>query len=217
MAIGTWTELKAAVGAWLENDDLTTQIDNLIVLAEARLRRETSVRNAQSQATGFLRAEPVALPSDYEETIAWRLPGTPDLVAEYRPPHEFFELAARSYLGRPKLYTIVGSGTYWAPLPPASASDETYPYTLEYKAGLLALGSGNSTNWLLTRAPDLYLYATLLEAQGFLQDDARIKTWATLYDRALASLQAADARSRYRPFGVMRPDPAPYPDGKPWV
>ncbi len=40
--------------------------------------------------------------------------------------------------------------------------------------------------------PQLLLYATLLEATPFLKNDARIQTWQTLYDRALAAVSGED-------------------------
>jgi hypothetical protein len=51
-----------------------------------------------------------------------------------------------------------------------------------------------ATNWLLTSSPDIYLYGALLQAAPYLQDDARIQTWATLYERALNDLRTADDR-----------------------
>jgi hypothetical protein len=39
--------------------------------------------------------------------------------------------------------------------------------------------------------PDMYLYATLMEAEPFLLNDARLKTWADMYDRARAGVKNA--------------------------
>jgi hypothetical protein len=59
---------------------------------------------------------------------------------------------------------------------------------------LSKLSTSNTTNWLLTSNPDIYLYGALLQAAPYLQDDARIQTWATLYERALNDSQTADDR-----------------------
>ena len=46
----------------------------------------------------------------------------------------------------------------------------------------------NAANWLLTMAPDLYLYGALMEAAPYLKEDGRIQTWAAGLSNALASL-----------------------------
>jgi hypothetical protein len=65
---------------------------------------------------------------------------------------------------------------------------------LTYYAKLAKLSNSVTTNWLLTSSPDVYLYGSLLQAAPYLQDDARIQVWATLYERALNDLQTADDR-----------------------
>jgi hypothetical protein len=81
---------------------------------------------------------------------------------------------------------------------------------LIYYAKLSKLSTSNTTNWLLTKAPDVYLYGSLLQAAPYLQDDARIQVWAGLYKTGIEELQIADERgatsggvlkSRARSFG----------------
>jgi hypothetical protein len=43
-------------------------------------------------------------------------------------------------------------------------------------------------------APDLLLYATLLEATPFLKKDERMQTWQALYDRAAQALNGEDLK-----------------------
>jgi hypothetical protein len=45
----------------------------------------------------------------------------------------------------------------------------------------------------LANSPDLLLYASLGEAEPYLMNDARIATWAQLYDRGLNSLTVSDS------------------------
>jgi hypothetical protein len=54
----------------------------------------------------------------------------------------------------------------------------------------------NTSNWLLADSPDIYLYASLLQAAPYLQDDQRITVWAALYTSALNDLKVSDERSR---------------------
>ena len=59
------------------------------------------------------------------------------------------------------------------------------------------LSDTNTTNVFLEQAPDALLYAALLEAEPYLFNDARVNTWGTLYDRAIATLTRSDEASQY--------------------
>ena len=54
-----------------------------------------------------------------------------------------------------------------------------------------------TTNWLLTKYPDLYLYASLSAAEGWLKDDPRIPLWSNAAQVALEEVQAHDIHDRY--------------------
>lgn len=62
-----------------------------------------------------------------------------------------------------------------------------YPYRLVYYAGVPSLAT-STTNWLVQRNPNVYLYATLLEAAPYIQDDDRINVWGSGYQNAIAAL-----------------------------
>lgn len=46
-------------------------------------------------------------------------------------------------------------------------------------------GADAAAHFLIVNAPDLCLYGSLLEAEPFLKNDARIQTWSSLYSIAL--------------------------------
>jgi len=50
------------------------------------------------------------------------------------------------------------------------------------------LTTSATTNWLLTKAPDLYLYGSLVHASPFLMDDQRIPTFASMYSTRFEAL-----------------------------
>ena len=45
--------------------------------------------------------------------------------------------------------------------------------------------------------PDALLYAALGEAEPYLMNDARLQVWASLYDRAITSINTSDQSSEY--------------------
>ena len=75
--------------------------------------------------------------------------------------------------------------------------DGTYTLQIQYFAKVPALTSSNTTNWLLTSHPDAYLYSTLMAAEPFLMNDARLQTWASLSEKAIQEIVDADDASRY--------------------
>jgi hypothetical protein len=109
-------------------------------------------------------------------------------------------MKATAYIapGKPQYFSIVGGQIRVLPVP-----DSTYTAELTYYAKLSKLSTSVATNWLLTQAPDVYLYGALLQASPYLKDDARITVWASLYQRGLDELQIADDRGATSGGAIM--------------
>ena len=60
-----------------------------------------------------------------------------------------------------------------------------------------ALSGIAPTNWVITNAPDVYLYGTLLEAEPFLMNDARTQLWAQALKESINTLQEQDNKDRH--------------------
>jgi hypothetical protein len=191
MALTTYTELKTSIGDWLNRSDLTTAIPDFISLAEAQIERTLRTRQMIVRANASFDAQYGAVPSDFLETKSLKLTST-----NPQTPLQFLsidaldnEMTKYTASGKPKFFGVVGGQFRIVPTP-----DSNYTTELTYYAKLTKLSSSVATNWLLTSNPDIYLYGALLQAAPYLQDDARIQTWATLYERALNDLQTADDR-----------------------
>ena len=191
MALTTYTELKTSIGDWLNRSDLTTVIPDFISLAEAQVERTLRTRQMIVRANASFDAQYGAVPSDFLETKSLKLTST-----NPQTPLTFLsidaldnEMTKYTASARPKFFGIVGGQFRLVPTP-----DANYTTELTYYAKLAKLSNANTSNWLLASSPDIYLYGALLQAAPYLQDDARIQTWATLYERALNDLQTADDR-----------------------
>jgi hypothetical protein len=68
----------------------------------------------------------------------------------------------------------------------------TYTGELTYHERPQPLSTENQTNWTTRYAPQLLLYATLLEAQPFLKRADRIQEFAQLYTQAVQSVKTED-------------------------
>jgi len=191
MALSTYAELKTSIGDWLNRSDLTNAIPDFISLAEAQVERTLRTRQMIVRANASFDAQYGAVPADFLETKSLKLTST-----NPQTPLEFLSIdaldnKASEYTGsgKPRFFGVVGGQFRLVPVP-----DATYTTELTYYAKLIKLSNSVTTNWLLTSSPDIYLYGALLQAAPYLQDDARIQVWSSLYDRAMSELQTADDR-----------------------
>jgi len=189
MAITNYTDLQSTIADYLARTDLTTQIPLFIQLAENRLRRDLRIRPMLKVVTTTTTAgdATVALPTDFLEMRDIHIESNPIQTIVYQNPSNFYRNTRATESGLPKFYTAMGSEFQFSPIP-----DSAYTLKMVYYASPTYLGTSNSSNVFLANCQDLLLYAALGEAEPYLMNDARIQTWASLYDRGLASLTTSD-------------------------
>jgi hypothetical protein len=78
-----------------------------------------------------------------------------------------------------------------------AAPEDGTEIELTYYAEIPALSDSSTTNWLLTRWPDLYLYGSLMHAAPYLKEDERVTVWAGLHDRALEEIRMEDHKAQW--------------------
>jgi hypothetical protein len=189
MAFTNYTDLQSTVADYLARTDLTTQIPTFITLAENRLRRDLRLRQMIKVVTTTTTASDatVALPSDFLEMRDIHIETNPIQTVIYQNPSNFFRNSNVTVGGMPSYYTVTGSEFQFAPIP-----DSAYTLKMIYYAAPAYLSSSVSSNVFLATCPDLLLYASLGEAEPYLMNDARVATWAALYDKGLTSLTISD-------------------------
>ena len=191
MALTTYAELKTSVGDWLNRSDLTTAIPDFISLAEAQIERNLRTRQMIVRSTASLSTEYSAVPDDFLEAKTFKLDTNPPTPMQFETIDSMDNLSTvYTASGKPAYFSVVGGQFRFVPTP-----DTTYTGEVTYYAKLSKLSASNTTNWLLTAAPDIYLYGSLMQAAPYLQDDARITVWAALYKNGLEELKLADDRS----------------------
>ena len=192
MAISTYSELQSAVADWLLRTDLTSVIPSFIDLAEAKFNRRIRDYRMVTRTSITVDAQYEDVPTDWLENVRFQLETSPITTLEYVTPDQASEEERlHSSNGRPLFFTMIGEQFQIIPSP-----DTTYSATLTYYAKIPALSDSNTTNWLLTTAPDLYLYGTLMEAAPYLDDDQRIQTWGSLYEQGMNALQIESDRAK---------------------
>ena len=191
MALTTYAELKTSVGDWLNRSDLTTAIPDFISLAEAQIERNLRTRQMISRSTATIDTEYAAVPADFLEVKSFKLNTNPPTPLQFETIDSMDNLSVvYNSSGKPAYFSVVGGQFRFVPIP-----DTSYMGELTYYAKLSKLSTSNTTNWLLTAAPDVYLYGALMQAAPYLQDDARIAVWASMYRAGLEEVTKADDRS----------------------
>jgi hypothetical protein len=100
-------------------------------------------------------------------------------------------------VGRPTNYAITGGSIELYPTP-----DDTYAASLVYYGRTPALSDTNTANWLLTEAPDAYLYGSLVHAAPYLKDDQRAVVWESLFKLSLDTLNSSSEDAKYGGSGL---------------
>jgi len=90
------------------------------------------------------------------------------------------------------LYTVLAAEFQLAPIP-----DAAYTLQMLYYAKPELLSDTNASNVFLANCPDALLYASLGEAEPYLMNDARLQTWAALYERAITAINNSDQAGEY--------------------
>lgn len=201
MTIASYSDLQAAVSNWIIRADLTERIPEFITLAEAKFNRSLDIRQMESRATltvDLNASEPqyLDLPDDFQSMRRICLSnviGRPTI--EYLTPTALYEMRFGTFAddtGQPAFFTIIGDEIELAPLP-----DQAYTIELVYRQIIPALTDSNTTNWLLTLAPDAYLYGALMEASLFMINDDRVSLWAQEYAAVIEGLTSLNFTSDY--------------------
>lgn len=129
----------------------------------------------------------------------------PITKVDYYTPEAFSDRFNFQVPGKPRGYTIESDFLRFGPTP-----DGTYYGKLLYYQKFASLSADADTNFFLTNSPNLYLYGSLIEAEPFLKNDARVSTWAGLYQSIANGLAESDSGDRHSASAMqIRSDVSP--------
>jgi len=164
------------------------QLPRLINLAERRIARELKIqgflRNVQTNIVAGTAV--YQKPDRWRDTVSMIASGTPLFARSYEYCRSYWPNEATQ--AAPQFYADYNYN-HWliVPTPNAAATLEIAYYELPQ-----LLDDSYQTNWLTEYAPNVLLYAALLEATPFLKNDERIGVWQSSYDRAAQALNGED-------------------------
>ena len=210
MAISNYSDLQSAITDWLARSSLTTaQTANFIQLAESMFKRPPlprtagnmgGVRGNKTRTTGTLTSgtNSLAFPADFQELTSFTLTADPAAVLTYVSDEQLRQYQ-RSGTGKPAFFAM--SDVFEFDVAP----DDSYAYEIVYFPGVSALSDSNTTNWLLTKFPDVYLSASMFWANRYLMAEDEAALWANQYKEAaaLASVEYLRGHQSQGPLSIQ--------------
>lgn len=205
MSISTYSELQTAVENWLDRSDLTSRIPEFIALCEASYNygvmamnkrwavEPLRIRAMETSGDVTISAQTASIPTGYLAARRFYLNTTDQRQLEYLPPVDFWGRYGSSSSGEPIFYTAEADNFVFMPAP-----GDSYTGKLLYYKKLDALSDSNTTNWLLTNAPNAYLFGTLYEAYNFAEGgQGEAENYLGRFAGVINALNAADASDRH--------------------
>ncbi len=189
MALDTYTGLVEAIGGWLNRGTtLDARIPDFIRLTESRLNKILDDPEMEVTSTATSSGQYLALPSDFGELRTIR-------IGNYRLSQNTaadFSGFSTSVGGIPRVYSISDGQLAFAPIPATGSG-----VSITYIRRVPALTATAPTNWMLSLAPEVYLYGSLLAAEGYLMNDERLPMLKSAYEEAIGDLRADASRRRW--------------------
>lgn len=193
--------LKTALADWSARTDLTAYIPDFIEFSTAMFNHGQQgmvpLRVREMEATSSLTpaSGSVTLPTDYLQYIR---------VVEKKSIRRELKYIVPSYAdqqypdrasGSAIDFTIIGSSLTMYPV-------STTDIELVYYQKIPDLSDSATTNWLLTKQPNLYLHAGLMQLAMFVKDNELFSRSAALVTATIDGLNASDVLANYARAGT---------------
>lgn len=180
--ITNYSTLQSVIADYLNRQDLTSQIQTFIQFVEADLNTRLRCREMIIRAYTVNDDEFVQLPADWLEAINLQIVGG-ETPLRFVTLDEADQIKQSKRYNRVVVYSLMNGAIELVPAPADDLEIE-----MVYYGKIPALSDSNTSNWLLTKAPDVYLYGALSHAAPFLLDDQRMPLFSSMYVQRSESL-----------------------------
>tara|TARA_R100000995_G_C3477406_1_gene121760 strand:+ start:1067 stop:1714 length:648 start_codon:yes stop_codon:yes gene_type:complete len=190
----TYAELKTAIANYLNRSDLTSDLDTFIDTTEAELNRKLRTKEMIKRATATADAQYLTLPNDWLEVINVEVTSNDfsPLFQQSIESMDVYRSANNNTTGQPRYFAIVDGTLELAPTP-----DVAYTLQLTYYGTIDALSDSNTSNFVSTNHPDVYLYGCLKQASIFLMEDERVPMFTAQFESALEEMRMQQERAAF--------------------
>ena len=192
----TYNSLKSDIAVYAERSDqeFLDQIDRFIMLGEQRLALEAKGLGFKRVVNGQFEAHNPVLekPERWRETASLFYANSLGEVVFLRPrTYEYCRVYSSGTAdAEPLYYADYDFDHIYVSATPLT----DYSFELCYYERPVPLSANNQTNWTTRYAPQLLLYACLLEAQPFLKNQGLLAMWQSQYAEILSSLQLENTK-----------------------
>lgn len=195
MSLDTYANLKAAILAWSPRKDITALLDDFIDLTEVEMWKTLRIRDMETSAGITVSGRTGTLPAAYvaPRSLIHVTGGVSRRIDMIAPQSQ----KIRSGSGSPVNFTIHDD----------IQADRTISgtLTLEYYASLTALSSSNTSNGVLSRFPDIYLFGGLMNSFSQGEDTEEELKYRARFENAILGANKQDRSGRYMaPAGRVR-------------
>lgn len=197
----TYAELKTNIANYLNRSDLTSYIDTFIDSTEAELNRRLRTKEMIKRATATADSQYLTVPTDWQEAINIEVTSNnfSPLFQQSIESLDVYRKANNNITGQPIYYAMVDDSIELAPTP-----DSSYTLQLTYYAKINALSDSNTTNFVSTDHPDVYLYGALKHASIFLMEDERIPLFTNQFEKALEEIRLEQEKAAFGKGSLMQ-------------
>lgn len=179
-AFRDFLDLRTAVIEYVQRPDVADVFTRFVALAESRLNRTLRMREQVKTVTLTIASGVAALPEDFAEMIGLYGSGGGEYVQQtgqqVKDGGRYYAIEGGNIVA-PNIAGDV-EASYYAMLPPLSATPTT-------------------SNWLLNRYPDIYLYGVGFEAAKYVRDAELAQASKFMLDDAIATARSDDFDARY--------------------
>lgn len=169
-------------------------------IANCEIRVQRTIRVRQMETTTSIAftngTTEYSLPSDYVSARLMYLVQDPIVTIEQDSLENLIADFPSNATGQPAKFAVSGLSFFVRPTPDSGRSAKFF-----YYKSIPVLSDSNTTNWLLTAAPDIYLYGACIELMPYLGDDERIQVWKGAFDEAVRLLTGDDDAAKWN--GVL--------------
>jgi hypothetical protein len=198
MSFDTYSNLKTAIINWSHRSDLLTLVDDFIDLCEADLWKRLRTRDMEKRATAAAPTSGrfLALPDSFIQMRRLKLEsGGTTYELQYRTP-EAMQIKAET--ARPRHFTISSQIEF------DRTPDAAYTVEMQYYISLTALSDSNTSNAVLTRFPQLYLYGSLYHLYTYTAQEDKAVLYNKLFDDLIETINSQEEKGRHGPAPAMR-------------
>lgn len=188
----TYDSLVQDLKDYCERTDnpFVNQIPRFIMMAENRIASEAKPLGFVRTVTGNLTDSVIAKPNRWRKTKSFSILVNNERKYLQSREYEF----CRAYWPQVSLQDVP---LYYADYDyehffVAPSPDQSYSFELQYYERPIPLDSVQQVNWTTQYAPQVLLYAALMEAMPFLKTSERVAEFQSLYDRALSAVVGED-------------------------